>query len=112
MSKEESELHQRNGHDPYDSRRKDCLLGGIKDRPYYRRIHDREENTLAIDVAGRFKPGKGEEGAGYKYLTVATFRAVNRNWKEIPDEATEEAQKEEKKKEEDTTRTGSRKTRR
>ena len=68
FTKAELELHQRNGHDPYDSRCKDCLLGGIKDRPHYRRSADREENTLAIDIAGRFKPGKGEDGAGYKYL--------------------------------------------
>ena len=59
MTKEELELHQRQGHDPYDSRCKDCLLGGIKDRPHYRRSLGREENTLAIDIAGRFKPGKG-----------------------------------------------------
>ena len=58
MTKEELELHQRNGHDPFDSRCKDCLLGGIKDRPHYKRAHDREENTLAIDIAGRFKAGK------------------------------------------------------
>ena len=74
MSKEELELRQRNGHGPYDSRCKDCLLGGIKDRPHYRRTHDHEENKLAIDVAGRFKPGKGEDGGRYKYLMVATSR--------------------------------------
>ena len=73
MNKEELELHQRSGHDPYGSRCKDRLLGGIKDRLRYRRMHDREENTLAIDIAGRFKPGKGEDGGGYMYLMVATF---------------------------------------
>jgi len=102
MTKDELELHQRRGHDPYDSRCKDCLLGGIKDRPHYRRSDNREENTLAIDIAGRFKPGRGEDGMGYKYLMVATFKAVNRNWKESTDEATEEAQKAEKEKEKDT----------
>ena len=101
MTKDELELHQRQGHDPYDSRCKDCLLGGIKDRPRYRRSLDREENTLAIDIAGRFKPGKGEDGRGYKYFMLATFRAVNRNWKEVVDEATEETQKEEEEKDTD-----------
>ena len=81
MTKTELELHQRQGHDPYDSRCKDCLLGGIKDQPHYRRSADREENTLAIDIAGRFKPGRREDGNGYKYLMIATFKAVNRNWK-------------------------------
>jgi hypothetical protein len=33
---------------------------------------------------------------------VATFKAVNRNWKESTDEATEEVQKAEKEKEKDT----------
>ena len=61
MTKEELELHQRHGHDPFDSRCKDCLLGGIKDRPHYRRQTDRVENTLAIDIAGRLKAGKGEK---------------------------------------------------
>jgi hypothetical protein len=78
MTKDELELHQRQGHDPYDSRCKDCLLGGIKDRPHYRKSANREENTLAIDIAGRFKPGKGEDGNGYKCLMVATFRAINK----------------------------------
>ena len=55
MTKDALELHQRNCHDPFDSRCKDCLLGGIKDRPHYKRANDREENTLAIDIAGRFK---------------------------------------------------------
>ena len=58
MTKEELERHQRHGHDPFDSRCKDCLLGGIKDRPHYKRASDREENTLAIEFAGRFKPEK------------------------------------------------------
>ena len=83
MTKEELELHQRNGHDPFDSRRKDCLLGGIKDRPHYRRANDREENTLAIDIAGRFKPGEGEEGGDYRYLVVATFKAARSNWRAV-----------------------------
>ena len=99
MSKEELELHQRNGHDPFDSRCKDCLLGGIKDRPHYRRMTDREENTSAIDVAGRFKAGKGEDGGNYKYLLVVTFRAAKWNWKEASDEVTEEVQRQEKEKE-------------
>ena len=30
MTKDELEFHQRQGHDPYDSRCKDCLLGGMK----------------------------------------------------------------------------------
>ena len=51
MTKEELERHQRHGHDPFDSRCKDCLLGGIKDRPHYKRASDREEHTLAIDIA-------------------------------------------------------------
>jgi hypothetical protein len=51
---------------------------------------DREEKTLAIDVAGRFKPGKGEEGGNYKYLLVATFRAAKWNWKEPVEEVTDE----------------------
>ena len=102
MTKSELELHQRQGHDPYDSRCKECLLGGIKDRPHYRRSEDREEITRAIDTAGRFKPGRGEDGNGYKYLMIATFKAANRNWKEFTDEATEEVQKEEKEKEKDT----------
>ena len=102
MTKNELELHQRQGHDPYDSRCKDCLLGGIKDRPHYRRSADREENTLAIDIAGRFKPGRGEDGNGYKYLMIATFKAVNRNWKEVTDEAPEEVQEKEKEKDKDT----------
>ena len=42
MTKDELELHQRRGHDPYDSRCKDCLLGGTKDRPHYRRSDNRE----------------------------------------------------------------------
>ena len=79
--------------DPFDSRCKDCLLGGIKDRPHYKRASDREENTLAIDIAGRFKPGRGEEGGDYKYLLVATFKAARGNWKEPQDEVTEEKQK-------------------
>ena len=102
MTKDELELHQRNGPDPFDSRCKDCLLGGIKDRPHYRRANDREENTLAIDIAGRFKPGKGEEGGDYKYLLVAAFKAAKENWKEPSDEATEEKQKTEAEKEKDT----------
>ena len=102
MTKDELELHQRHGHDPFDSRCKDCLLGGIKDRPHYRRQTDREENTLAIDIAGRFKAGKGEEGGNYKYLMVATFRAARWNWKETKDEATEDEQQAEKQQEEDT----------
>ena len=89
MTTEELELHQRNGHDPFDSRCKDCLLGGVQDRPHYRRANDREENTLALDIAGRFKPGKGEEGGDYKYLLVATFKAAKWNWQEVLDEATE-----------------------
>jgi hypothetical protein len=102
MTKDELELHQRRGHDPYDSRCKDCLLGGIKDRPHYRRSDNREENTLAIDIAGRFKLGRGEDGMGYKYLMVATFKAVNRNWKESTDEATEEVQRAEEEREKET----------
>ena len=39
---------------------------------------------------------------GYKYLMVATFKAVNRNWKESTDEATEEVQKAEEEKEKET----------
>ena len=35
-------------------------------------------------------------------MMVATLRAVNRNWQESLDEATEEAQNQEKEKEEDT----------
>ena len=101
MTKDELELHQRHGHDPFDSRCKDCLLGGIKDRPHYRRQTDREENTLATDIAGRFKAGKSE-GGNYKYLMVATFRAARWNWKETSDEVTEETQQAEKQKEEDT----------
>ena len=93
MTKDELELHQRNGHDPFDSRCKDCLLGGIKDRPHYKRANDREENTLEIDIARRFRPGKGEEGGEYKYLLVATLKAARGNWKEPPDEATEQKQK-------------------
>ena len=102
MTTSELELHQRQGHDRYDSRCEDCFLGGIKDRPHYRKSENREENTLAIDIAGRFKPGRGEDGSGYKYLMVATFKAANRNWKEFTDEATEEVAKEEKEKEKDT----------
>jgi hypothetical protein len=102
FTKAELELHQRSGHDPYDSRCKDCLLGGVKDRPHYRRSADREENTLARDIAGRFKPGKGEDDTGYKYLMIATFRAANRNWKEVPDEADEKVQQKEQEKEEET----------
>ena len=90
MTKEELDNHQITGHDPFDSRCKDCLLGGIKDGPHYTRASDREENTLAIDIAGRFKPGKGEEGGDYKYLLVATFKAARGNWKDTSDEATEE----------------------
>ena len=75
------------------------LIGGIKDRPRYRRATDQEDNTLAIDIAGRFKPGKGEEGGDYKYLLVATFKAARGNWKEPSDEATEEKQKTEAEKE-------------
>ena len=63
---------------------------------------DREENALAIDIAGRFKAGKGEDGGNYKYLLVATFRAAKWNWKEASDEVTEEVQQQEKEKEEDT----------
>ena len=33
---------------------------------------------------------------------IATFKAVNRNWKEVTDKVTEEVQKEEKEKENDT----------
>ena len=33
---------------------------------------------------------------------IATFKAVNRNWKEVTDEATDEIQKEEKEKEKET----------
>ena len=98
MTKDELERHRRNGHDPFDSRCKDCLLGGIKDRPRYRRSTEREENTLAIDIAGRFRAGKGEEGGDYKYLLVATLRAAKWNWQQMPDEATEEKQSEEKEK--------------
>ena len=101
MTKEELELHQSNGHDPFDCRCKDCLLGGIKDRPCYRKTNDREENTLGIDIAGRFKPGKGEEGGDYKYLLVATFKAARGNWKNTSDEATEEILRTEVKKETD-----------
>ena len=39
---------------------------------------------------------------GYKYLMVATFKAVNRNWKESTDEATEEVQRAEEEKEKET----------
>ena len=39
---------------------------------------------------------------GYKYLMVATFKAVNRNWKESNDEATEEVQRAEEEKEKET----------
>ena len=98
MTKAELELHQRNGHDPFDSRCKDCLLGRIKDRPHYRRMNDREENTMAIDIAGRFKAGKGEEGGNYKYLLVATFKAAKWNWQETQDKADEEKQKHEREK--------------
>ena len=86
----------------YDSRLQECLLAGIKDHPHYRRSCERKENTLAIDVAGSFEAGKGEKGGGYKYLMVATLRAVNRTWQESPDEANEEKQNQEKEKEEDT----------
>ena len=52
----ELEAHKGRGHIPFDSRCKDCLLGGMKDRPHYRRDqYQRAENTLAVDVAGRFK---------------------------------------------------------
>ena len=85
-------------HDPFDSRCKDCLLGGIKDRPHYRRTTDREENATAIDIAGRFRAGKGEEGGNYKYLRVATFKAAKWNWQETQDEADEEKPKKKKKK--------------
>jgi hypothetical protein len=74
MTNAELEAHQKAGHHPYDSRCKGCLLGGIKDRPHYRRP-PRDENTLAVDVAGRFKEGQGPEGKGYKYMLIATFNA-------------------------------------
>ena len=78
------------------------MLGGIKDSPHYRRANDREENTLVIDIAGRFKPGKGEEGGDYKYLLVATLKAARRTWKNTSDEATEETLRTEVEKEKDT----------
>ena len=79
MTKAELEKHQKAGHIPYDSRCKDCVLGGIEDRPHRRRP-DREENTLAVDVAGRFKPGVGPEGKQYKYTLVATLNAAKKKW--------------------------------
>ena len=85
MTKAELEKHQKAGHTPYDSRCKDCLLGGIKDRPHYRRP-EREENTLAVDVAGRYKPGVGPEGKNYKYMLVATFNAAKKKWNNVETE--------------------------
>ena len=93
MTKAELDKHQKAGHIPYDSRCKDCLLGGIKDRPHRRRP-DREENTLAVDVAGRFKPGVGPEGKQYKYMLVATFNAAKKKWNDV--EAEEDDEKEQK----------------
>ena len=89
MTKAELEKHQKAGHTPYDSRCKDCLLGGIKDRPHYRRP-EREENTLAVDVSGRYKPGVGPEGKNYKYMLVATFNAAKKKWNNV--ESEEEAE--------------------
>ena len=45
LTKGELEAHQKAGNYPYDSRCKDCLLGGIKDRPHYRRTQ-RETHLL------------------------------------------------------------------
>ena len=45
-SKTELERHQRNGHNPYDTRCKEVLLAGLKDRPHYRRNSEREENHI------------------------------------------------------------------
>ena len=90
MTKAELEKHQKAGHTPYDSRCKDCLLGGIKDRPHYRRP-EREENTLAVDVAGRYQPGIGHEGKNYKYMLVATFNAAKKKCDDVePEEESEE----------------------
>ena len=73
----------------------------IKDRPHYRRTADREENTLAINIAGRFRSGIGEEGGNCKYLLVAAFKSAKWNWLETQDEADEEKQKQEKEKDKD-----------
>jgi hypothetical protein len=64
-------------------------LGGIKDRPHRRRP-EREENTLAVDVAGRYKPGIGPEGKTYKYMLVATFNAAKKKWNNVEAEDVEE----------------------
>ena len=74
MTGKEKEEHLNNDHHPYDLRCKHCLLGGIKERQHFRRKRPRDENVLAIDVAGRFRSEKGPEGQGYKYMLVATLR--------------------------------------
>ena len=59
----------------------------MKDRQHFRRNKNgREENTLAVDVAGRFKIGLGPEGSGYKYLLVSTFDASKQKWKDLQEE--------------------------
>jgi len=88
MTTTEIEEHRRRGHIPYDGRCKDCLLGGIKDRPHFRRS-GREENVLSVDVAGRYRRGKGPEGE-CKYLLVAAFKASQKKWADDPEDFTDE----------------------
>ena len=65
----------------------------MKDRPHKRRPY-REKNTLAVDVAGRFKEGIGPEGKRYKYMTVATFNAAKKKWNDADEEENEETEDE------------------
>jgi hypothetical protein len=64
----------------------------IKDRPHRRRP-DHEEHTLAMDVAGRFRPGVGPEGKQYKYMLVATFNAAKKKWNDVEGREKEEREK-------------------
>ena len=65
--------------------------------------HEREEKTLGVDIAGRFKAGKGEEGGGYQYLMVATFQAAKKKWGGRLEESHEDQQAQDKGKHEDQT---------
>jgi len=60
--------HRQEAHFPFDARCEECLKGGMKNRPH-RRQPPRKENTLALDVAGRFE--KGIDGS--KYFLVGAF---------------------------------------
>ena len=71
LSAEQWRAHLANDHLPFHRGCRTCLEGAGKAR-YHRRVVSPESYTLAIDLAGPFKPGRDQEGVG-RYIVVGTY---------------------------------------